>query len=156
MFDIVFSSFAVCPICTVAVGAGLAISKSLGIDDTVISVWIGGLLMSLTIWTINWLSQKKWTFPGFQVLIGLIYISLVFIPLYLGKSLFLLGNSLLGVDKIIFGSMVGALVFIGASEFYQFLKQKNGGKAHFPFEKVVIPVLALALTSLVFYLITNK
>ena len=30
------------------------------------------------------------------------------------------------------------------------MKAKNGGHAHFPFEKVVLPVLALALLSVYF------
>src|SRR3989338_6083561 len=50
---------AVCPICTVAVGAGLGLSRSLGIDDAVSSIWIGGLILSLGFWTINWLETKK-------------------------------------------------------------------------------------------------
>ena len=29
--------------------------------------------------------------------------------------------------------------------FYQFLKERNGGHAHFPFEKVVVPIALLAL-----------
>ncbi len=31
------------------------------------------------------------------------------------------------------------------------MKAKNGGHAHFPFEKVAVPVLALALLSVYFY-----
>ena len=37
-----------------------------------------------------------------------------------------------------------------SSEFYQWMKRKNGGHAHFPFEKVVVPVVALVLVSWVF------
>ena len=32
---------AVCPVCIVAVGAGLGLSEYLGIDDTIAGVWIG-------------------------------------------------------------------------------------------------------------------
>jgi hypothetical protein len=34
-----------------------------------------------------------------------------------------------------------------SSEFYQWMKRHNGGHAHFPFEKVVVPVVALCLTA---------
>ena len=40
--------------------------------------------------------------------------------------------------------------FVYVSKFYQWMKAKNGGHAHFPFEKVVLPVLALALLSIYF------
>lgn len=156
MLNPIFSTFAVCPICTVAVGAGLALSQKLGIDDIVTSIWIGGLLMSVSIWTINWLSKKKWTFPGYQLVVGLIWYALAFIPLYLNKTLFMSGNELLGVDKIIFGTIIGSLVFAGAADLYEYLKKKNNNKAHFPFEKVVIPITVLAITSLIFYFVTKK
>src|SRR3989344_5151509 len=49
---------AVCPICTVAVGAGLGLSRYLGIDDAVSSIWIGGLILSSSFWLIAWLKKK--------------------------------------------------------------------------------------------------
>jgi len=155
MLNSLLSTFAVCPICTVAVGAGLAISKKFGIDDTITSVWIGGLLMSVSIWTINWLGKKKWTFPGHQVVIGLVWYGITFVPLYFTEALFIPNNTILNIDKIIFGTLVGSLVFAATVSLYQYLKAKNGGKAHFPFEKVAIPVAGLILTSLVFYFITK-
>lgn len=66
------------------------------------------------------------------------------------------GNTLFGIDKVILGIVIGTVVFIGASDFYQYLKRKNDNRAHFPFEKVAIPVLALLLTSLLAYLLTKK
>ena len=44
----------------------------------------------------------------------------------------------------------GAIIFILTSKLYQWMKSKNGGHAHFPFEKVVLPVVALVLVSLLF------
>ena len=51
---------AVCPICVVAIGAGLGLSRWLGVDDLVSSVWIGAFLLTLVIWTIHWLKKKNW------------------------------------------------------------------------------------------------
>src|SRR3989344_8410054 len=53
------SVYAVCPVCTVAVGAGLGLSRALGIDDAVTSVWIGGLILSMSYWAIDWLGKKN-------------------------------------------------------------------------------------------------
>ncbi len=36
------SAQAICPICTIAVGAGVGFSRYLGIDDTIAGLWIGG------------------------------------------------------------------------------------------------------------------
>ena len=54
------------------------------------------------------------------------------------------------MDPVLFGTVCGALIFILTSKFYQWLKKKNGGHAHFPFEKVVLPVAVLALVSWLF------
>ena len=48
---------AVCPVCTVAVGAGLEGARLLGVDDVITGIWAGGLTLSLTLWTISWLKK---------------------------------------------------------------------------------------------------
>src|SRR3972149_11759116 len=64
LFTINFSLFtreahAVCPVCTIAVGAGLGISRWLGIDDAVSGVWVGGIILSSSFWLLDWLVKKK-------------------------------------------------------------------------------------------------
>src|SRR3989304_8183686 len=61
IFNILFppAAEAVCPVCTIAVGAGLGISRALGIDDAVTSVWIGGLILSMSFWFIDWIGKKR-------------------------------------------------------------------------------------------------
>jgi len=48
-----------CPVCTVTVVAGLGLSRLLGIDDLLTSIWIGGFVLSFSFITINWI-DKKW------------------------------------------------------------------------------------------------
>ena len=54
------------------------------------------------------------------------------------------------IDPFLFATITGALVLHYSYEFYQWMKRKNGGHAHFPFEKVVVPVVALLLVSWAF------
>jgi len=54
-------AFAICPVCTIAIGAGLGLSRWLGVDDVISGIWIGGLLVSTSLWTVNWLRSKKLT-----------------------------------------------------------------------------------------------
>src|SRR5512137_837679 len=60
-FNLLFAPavHAVCPVCTIAVGAGLGISRALGIDDAVTSIWIGGLILSMSFWAIDWMEKKE-------------------------------------------------------------------------------------------------
>ena len=140
-----------CPVCTVTVIAGLGISRLLGIDDLVTAIWIGGLILSLSFITINWIS-KKWPklkskyyyFPTFV----LMYL-FVLIPLKLDGTIGIVRNTMWGVDKIILGITIGsAALLLGALvDKYQRVKFK---KIFFPYQKVVFPVLALIISSLVF------
>lgn len=147
---------AVCPVCTVAVAAGLGMSRWLGIDDTIAGLWIGGLTISLIIWTINWFKNKNKQSWTWQALTVIFYIGLIIVPLYyydiIGHPL----NTLWGVDKLLLGIIIGALFFIAGAQLYQYLKKKNHGKAHFPFQKVVLPISPLIIFSIIFYFITKN
>lgn len=154
-FANVFNTFAVCPICTVTVGAGLALAEKIGVDNLVISVWIGGLLASMTMWSIDWLERKHKTFKFYRLAMVLLFYVLTFVTLHFADFLWNEGNTLFGIDKIVLGTLAGTAVFVAASQFYQYLKAKNNGHAHFPFEKVVIPVVSLAILSVVAYFLTK-
>ena len=140
-----------CAVCTVAVGASLEIARSYGVDDTIVGVWAGAMLVILGYWALKWFDKKGWFFKGrdFIVLtssvamIGFMYISeLVYTPQIIG---------IFYIDGFLFSTIIGALVMVYSSEFYQWMKKRNGGHAHFPFEKVVVPVVALCLASVYFY-----
>jgi len=144
---------AVCPICTVAVCAGVGFSRWLGVDDTITGLWIGGLTISVSLWTINWLSGKNIKFFGRQPLIYIIYYTLVIWPLnqfqFIGHPL----NKLWGVDKLTLGIIIGSIGFIIGVLTDKYLRKRNNNQAYFPFEKVIMPVGALLILSLTLYLI---
>lgn len=157
---------AVCPVCVVAVGAGLGLSEYLGIDDTIAGVWIGGLLVAMIIWTINWFNKKNWLADRKEgnkvgnkdirdILITGVYYAMVIWPLisqgFIGNP----DNRLLGIDKIILGTGLGSLGFLAATLWYNDLKKKNNGHAWFPFQKVAWPFGALVILSLIFYFLTK-
>lgn len=142
---------AVCPICTIAVASGVGLSRYLGIDDTITGLWVGGLTVSIVIWTINWLDKKKIHFYGRDLVTVLAYVAIIFIPLYF-TGLFGNGASCVcGVNKLLLGIVTGATGFWAGVEWYEYLKDKNNGRAYFPFQKVVMPITPLVILSLVFY-----
>lgn len=157
---IIAKTYAICPVCTVAVAGGVGISRWLGIDDTISGLWIGGLTVSLIMWTINWFKKKNIRFPGRKILTAIAYYALVVLPLYYLKidGTTLMGhpgNKLLGIDKLLLGIIIGSIAFLIGASYYQFLKAKNNGHAHFPFQKIVMAVGPLIILSAVFYFITK-
>ena len=140
-----------CAVCTIAVGASLEIARRLGVDDSVVGVWAGAFLVLLGYWTIKWFDHKNWRFRGRDTLILVLSVAMIGF-VYLGQLTY--HSEVIGIlylDPFLFSTILGAFLLILSSNFYQWMKMKNGGHAHFPFEKVVVPVVALTLASLYFY-----
>src|SRR3989344_7886321 len=125
------SAKAVCPVCIVAVSAGLGLSRWLGVDDIVSSIWIGALLASLSIWTIIWINKKNWTFKYQKIVIPVVYYLLTLLPLYYYDIIGHPSNKIFGIDKIIFGAFLGTAAFLASVRLHNYLKQKNQGKSFF-------------------------
>jgi len=150
------AALAFCPVCTIAVGAGIGFSRYLGIDDTITGLWVGGLLISLSMWTIDWLEKKrKKTSLSLSILIFVLYYALVLIPLYYTNFIGHPLNRFWGLDKLILGTLIGSIFFFAAGAWYQYLKKRNGNKPHFPWQKVIMPVSTLIILSFIFYFITR-
>ena len=137
-----------CPVCTIAIGASLEIARQLGVPDSVVGLWAGALLTLLGYWAIKFFDKKGWNFWGRNAL--LIGISVAMIGfIYLGQvpysPVWICG--VLHIDPVLFGAILGMILFILTEKLYDWMKAKNGGHAHFPFEKVVLPVVVLALVS---------
>lgn len=137
-----------CPICTVAIGAALPITRRIGVPDAVAGLWVGAFLAIMGYWIIRFMDKNGWRFAGRNAIvlaasvatIGFAYIGQVrYSPCeYFG---------FLNVDPLLFGTVLGAVLFIVTEKLYDWMKMKNGGHAHFPFEKVVLPVVVLAVAS---------
>lgn len=154
---------AICPLCTIAVAGGVGLSRWLGIDDTITGLWVGALMLSMIFWNINWFNKKNIHFKFRDTLTFLAYYILVFVPLWemgiMGNKLGALkpfgSESMLSMDKLSVGVLVGTFTFWASVEWYTHIKAKNNGHAHFPFEKVVIPNAMLVVLSFVFFFLTR-
>lgn len=149
-----YRSLSICPVCSVAVGAGVGFTKWLGIDDSITGLWIGALTMSMIMWTINWLDKKNIKFLFRKILVSIIYYTLVIFPLC--KAKFIGAGKLWGVDKLVLGIIIGSIAFLTTALSYEEMKRRNNGRAYFPLQKVVMPVAVLLILSLIFYFITKK
>lgn len=153
---LVKQALAVCPICTIAVGAGVGLSRWLGIDDSITGLWIGGLVVSMIAWTLSWFDKKNIRFRGRALATIVGYYLLVVVPLYF---MGIMGNPLnacaCGLDKLLVGIIVGSVAFWFGASWYFSLKDRNNGHAYFPFQKVVMPVSPLIILSIIYYFLTK-
>lgn len=141
-----------CAVCTVAIGASLSIARKMGVKDEVVGVWAGAMLAILGYWVIRGFQKKNWNFVHRDFLLMVLSIGSVGF-MYMGELVYnpMVFLGFLYLDPFLFATLCGAFMFILAMNFYEWMKAKNGGHSHFPFEKVVVPVLSVFLLSLLFH-----
>ena len=155
----VAKTYAFCPVCTIAIGAGVGLTRYLKIDDTIPGVWVGGLCISLVYWLISFIEKRRKKLPQrdrrvplwMKILSFIGVYALVIIPLYFTKMIGV--SKLLGIDKIILGMIVGTIFALLGDRVEMSVRKRNKGKAVFPFQKVVIPVFFLLLATFIFYMV---
>lgn len=143
--------YATCPVCVIAVGGGLWIAEKLGIDDLIVSIWIGALVTAFAIaladkWKLIKLPKPKvsWT---------IIFYALTLLTLQIGGNLNNPYCKIWGVCKIWLGVTIGTVVFWLGVLLDKWLRVKNNDKVLFPFQKVIAPIFTTLIASLILYLL---
>jgi len=151
------SAYAICPVCVGGVAAGLGLAKFLGIDDLITGLWLGAMLVAITMLTEEWFAKKGWLQKLGKlrlVLIALITIGSVIYPLYsLDYINFHFDHVLWGIDKLLIGPAFGMLGFVSGYFLDAQIKRNNSGKARFPFQRVIVPVGIIWLLTVAGYFI---
>ena len=145
---------AVCPVCTIAIGAGLEGMRVLGVKDVLTGIWAGGLTVSLIGWTANYMRKHNVKNPIWYLLNAIVYTALLagvyFVPAD-NPIVKWWENCMWGMDQFLLGVLVGAVTFVLMELWYVRIKKNNGGHAQFPFQKVVMPFLGLLFMTGVFW-----
>jgi hypothetical protein len=141
-------AYAQCPICIVTVGGGMLIAKKLGIDDLLVSIWISALNVAVSFWLATKFKNKILKNGHFLSAI-LLATTLVYFQMsgQLGHS----ANKLLGIDKVVFGQVLGTFAMMIANHSYLAVKKKLG-RAPFPYAKVAFPLGIVLAVTLIFKL----
>lgn len=147
---------AVCPVCTIAIGAGLEGMRILGVKDVLTGIWAGGLTVSLIGWTANYMKKHNVKNVVWYVLNAVVYAVLLLSVYFFPSDHPIVRwweNCMWGIDQFLLGIIVGSITFIVMELWYQNIKRNNGGHALFPFQKVVMPFGGLLITTGIFWLI---
>ncbi len=152
------AAFAFCPVCTVGVAAGLEGARILGVSDVITGLWAGGLMLSLAAWTESYMRRHGINNPVLILLNYVVYygiLALIYVLPVGHPTLRFNATTMWGVDQFLLGVVIGSLVFLAAGKWYENIKARNGGHAWFPFQKVVWPLGALIIVTLIFWAILN-
>ena len=134
-----------CAVCTVAIGATLTISRKLGVCDNAVAIWLGAFLVILGYWAMKWFDKKSWHFWGRDAILMLISFSMIG-ALYIRHLVY--SPCYWIIDAFLFWAIIGGLVYVVSQKLYEYMKRRNNNHAHFPFEKVVLALAMLFITSL--------
>jgi hypothetical protein len=145
---------AVCPVCTIAVGAGLEGARWLGVDDVITGIWAGALMLSMIFWTANYMN-KKGVQNGYWYLLMIVVYYALLASVWLLPSVQFGAETLWGIDKFLLGIIFGTIAFYIGANWHNNIKRKNGGKSWFPMQKVVWPLGATMIMTLIFVGILN-
>jgi hypothetical protein len=142
---------AVCPMCTVLVGAGVGAMRMMGVDDTISGMWYGAFIVSSILWTLDWLEKKHIRFGLRKMTVTLLYYVLFVGPLY-WFNIIAHSPSVYFMDRFSLGIVLGGLIFLAAVWSDRYLRRINDGKHVVAFQKVIVPIIYLTIASIVSYL----
>lgn len=141
-----------CPVCIVAIGSGLGISRALGVSDALVGIWLGALILALASYTSNWI-KKKWPNFSYASLVAYSGFYLFTIPFFFIFGLFGAGWQAWLTSQLLIGMLIGTItLLIGLGVDTILRSKKADGKAFFPFQKVIIPLVLLMLVTLIMWL----
>ena len=147
---------AMCPLCTAGTIIGVGVTRSLGWDDSIVGLFVGAMIVSTALWINN--IMKKRNIGGNAFLrIGSITVATFVLTVlsFYYTGIFGPANTyrIFGMEKIIFGSISGAVVSFAAFFASNEIKRRNGKRVLFHYQSMVLTFGALILNALLFWVV---
>lgn len=140
----------VCPVCTVAIAGGVGLLRMWGVDDIISGLWVGGLVLSMSLWLVDWLEKRNIRFKYETSVVTAMMYALTLLPMFytgmIGGAAY---NMIFGLDKLVVGIVFGSFVFLSGVVFDRYLRSINGGKVVFYYQKVILPVSFMVIASII-------
>lgn len=143
-----------CPVCIVTVGGGLFLAKKLGIDNLLTALWISGLNVAIAFWFVTFVKKPK-LFKNPFIWTGILFFSTYFY-LVSTQQMYHKNDTFMNVDKVLVGLIVGTLIWLLGIGIDKFIRKYNQGKVLFYYQKVIIPLSLLLVTSGIFSILIKN
>ena len=144
--------FAHCPLCVAGAGAGLSLSRILGIDDSITGVWMGAFLGATAYWLSNMI--KKTYIPFQNTVIYLTVFSTTVLSFYRLGLINEHNGLIANLPKLTFGIISGGILFYAVDILNNFIKRKNG-KVLFPYQTIVLSLSSMTILSMAMFILIN-
>ncbi len=145
---------AMCPLCTAGSIVGVGITRSFGLDDSIVGIFVGAMIVSTALWANNIFKRKNIGGSAFLRVtsIAVATFVLTFLGFYYA-GIFGPANTyrIFGIEKILFGSISGSVVSFAAFFVSNKIKKRNNGKTLFNFQSMIFTFAGLVLNALIFW-----
>jgi len=145
-----------CPLCTAATIVGVGVTRSLGWDDSIVGIFVGAMIVSSALWLNNILKKRSIGGNAFLRISSITVATFVLTILsFYFAGIFGPANTyrIFGMEKIIFGSISGAVVSFAAFFTSNEIKKRNEGKTLFNYQSMTLTFGALILNALIFWMV---
>jgi len=159
------SAFAHCPLCTTGAVIGVGVARYYGVDDGIVGIFLGALIVSSALWFNRWL-KKRVNYRFQETALVLSSFLLFAVPFYYGglitdfeivrmmpEDLAILGLGFLGIDKLLAGMLIGSLAIWGVFALSNHIKNKRGSVL-WPYQGLSFMFIALVILTIIFLVIT--
>lgn len=156
-----------CPLCTAGAVGGIGIARYLGVDDSIVGLFLGAFIISTALWFNKWILKKGRNFPLQETILVVASFLLLVIPLYTAgvitdfemvKSMpehhSMLGMGIYGIDKLFLGIIVGSIFVWMSFTLSDKIKEKRGNVL-WPYQGLSFMGIILIFLSLIFWIITK-
>lgn len=147
------AALAHCPLCVAGAGAGLTLSRWVGIDDSITGVWLAAFLGAISFWSETALIKKQ----ELRLLLRpLIYIGIFVATIwsFYKFNLIVTHGEIFGLHKLTFGMIAGGILFYLVDVIDDLLIKKYG-KVFFPYQRIVVSLGSMLLLSIGIYILIN-
>ena len=150
--------YAHCPLCVAGAGAGLSLSRIIGIDDSITGVWMAAFLGVMSFWINNTIikkSKSKKVYFSLQKLV--IYVAIFATTIFSFYRFGLINehNGLIyNLPKLTFGMLTGGVLLYLVDMANLAIKKKNE-KVLFPYQSLVFTLGSMVILSIGIYILIN-
>jgi len=146
------AALAHCPLCVAGAGAGITLSRWIGIDDSITGVWLAAFLGATAFWSEALIKDRELKLK----LRPLIYIGIFLATIwsFYKFNLIVKHGEIFGMHKLTFGMLVGGVAFYLVDVIDDLLIKKYG-KVFFPYQRIIVSLGTMLLLSIGIYILIN-
>ncbi|TAL47002.1 hypothetical protein EPN87_03905 [archaeon] len=151
------SALAHCPLCTAATAAAIAFTRWYGLDDSIMGVFVGGMIIATGLWANNMLkrfNKGKEYLPLQSVILVILSAIFTIIPFYYAGLVGPLNPfRIFGIDRILFGAIIGIAVYFLSFRLHGIIRTSNKNRNYFPYQSIALLISLLSLSAFALYLV---